>query len=101
MAVADLQSIVYSQLKDQVAISLEEAICQGMDGFTEEQISKISSTTRIILILETKFYSLTVLMNIRKLRLVGSLKLSDHGWRVVWFVSRLDYLNLGTGKEGF
>ncbi|DAC18257.1 MAG TPA: hypothetical protein D7I06_02000, partial [Candidatus Poseidoniales archaeon] len=97
--------IVYSQLKDQTAISLEEAICQGMDGFHREKNLKeffkntnhIDSGEKILFI-----DSLDEHPKAQEWWDI-SLKLSDHGWRVVWACRDPDwnYLDLGTGKEGF
>ena len=97
--------IVYSQLKDQVAISLEEAICQGMDGFHRgtnledffNNTNHIDSGDKILFI-----DSLDEHPKAQDWWDI-SLRLSYHGWRVVWACRDPDwnYLNLGTGKEGF
>lgn len=97
--------IVYSQLKDQVATTLEEAICQGMDGFHRsknlneffEATEQLASGEKILFIDSLDEHP----------RAIDwweiSLKLSDYGWRVVWACRDPDwsYLALGDGKEDF
>ena len=97
--------IVYSQIKDQSAASLEQAICNGMDDFHKQpnldwffEETKEAPPGEKILFIDSldEHPDAEEWWNI-------SLRLSDNGWRVVWTCRDPDWtsLSLGSGKENF